>query len=97
MAPTDNDKGKSLPKSFRPSMYLCGKTVNFEKDSFSVWFVRTSHFGFSCQRTEKRASDRNVKRVVRLEKGFLSRHFGILYAQLLFRFRTKKGGKGASA
>ena len=39
MAPTDNDKGKSLPKSFRPSMYLCGKTVNFEKDPFSVWFV----------------------------------------------------------
>ena len=75
----------------------------FMRKNCQLWkrpFLRlvcTSHFGFSCQRTEKRASDRNVKRVVRLEKGFLSRHVGILYAQLLFRFRTKKGGKGASA
>jgi len=92
MAPTD--KGKSLPKSYGPRACIYAQKLSTLKKIFSP-----SHFGFPCQRTEKGASDRTVKRVVRPSRKRAFYHAilaSFMHNFFFVFFRTKKGGKGAS-
>ena len=82
------------------------RTLVFMRKNCQLWkrpFLRlvfTSHFGFPCQRTEKGASDRTVKRVVRPSRKRAFYHAilaSFMHNFFFVFFRTKKGGKGASA
>ena len=92
MAPTD--KGKSLPKSSGPRASIYAQKLSTLKKTLSPSGLYIT-FQFFVPTYGKRGIGSNCKtgRPSVSKKGFLSRHFGILYAQLLFRLLSDKEGR----